>query len=591
MNTMEDNKWTGPRGISWAAGMLGLLFFLWGQGGPISRTVQEHPYGTAAVLLLASAAVVRRFREVLARGFDRVCRMPRARFNGLVFGAALAMYAAMAWFVFDGIPRLDDGIASLFQGRLLARGVLTLPLPERAYFYNMFGVLGFRQGVAHWCGMYPPGWPLLLAPGVWLGAPWLVNPLLGALLVVAIGELGRDLFGLRTGRAAALLALPSPMMLVLSGLHLSHMPTALFLCLAVLSLRKLWATARWGWGASAGGAWGIAFLCRPLDAVVVGVVLILGFLAPARRLWRCRLGIVAGLAVALLAVGVLLGFQQVTTGDWLTPGHEVGMGRAGTFGFSEYRNGRLHTPERGIEHTFHRLRAVNDQLLGWAVPSLLIVMLPFLTGRARVKEALLLLPLPVLLVTFAHYWYLEICYPGRYLFTAAPYLFVLAARGLFTLREAAGGHRVWSRAPVFLAVSGILFLAVSLPHHLRRFGPDYYDVEGVLPRVVRDYGIRHALVFMDAIGIDQRKVDVNNDYYGTGFLRNDLELAGDVVYVRNLRERNLGLMDAFPGRSAYLYRYVRPQEKAFLWRLERDGGELREIPVEPRTPDLLPVPE
>ena len=83
-----------------------------------------------------------------------------------------------------------------------ASGAITLPLPADAGFCQIFGILGKRQALGHWCGMYPPGWPALLVPGVWLGAPWLVNPLLGALLVVAIAELGRDLFADRTGRIA-----------------------------------------------------------------------------------------------------------------------------------------------------------------------------------------------------------------------------------------------------------------------------------------------------------------------------------------------------------------------------------------------------
>lgn len=64
--------------------------------------------------------------------------------------------------------------------------------------------------------MYPPGWPALLTPGVWLGAPWLVNPLLGADLAVATGALGRELVDEQTGRVASLLALTSPFVVFLA---------------------------------------------------------------------------------------------------------------------------------------------------------------------------------------------------------------------------------------------------------------------------------------------------------------------------------------------------------------------------------------
>ncbi len=78
------------------------------------------------------------------------------------------------------------------------------------------------------------------------------------------------------------------------------------------------------------------------------------------------------------------------------------------------------------EHTERRLRAVNEQLLGWPVPALWLVMLPFLLGRARGKEAWLLGPLAALLIGYAFYWYFEAEIPGRYLFEALPMLLILS---------------------------------------------------------------------------------------------------------------------------------------------------------------------
>lgn len=558
-----------------------------GQGLPIHRAALAHPWAAAGSFLLAAVVVFGKGGDRLEAAFGALCRVRRVWFNLGTFAAGFGIYGATAWYVFGGIPRIDDGVASLFQARLFARGAATIPLPEMAYFYNMFGVLGFRQGVEHWCGMYPPGWPALLTPGVWAGAPWLVNPVLGGLLIVAIGEIGRRLFGERTGRAAALLALPSPFVAVLSGLHLSHVATALFLIGALLGLLKLKETRGWAWGGCAGACWGIAFLCRPLDAVLVGGIMAFGFSMPPKRLWACRGGVAAGLAAALLSAAALLAFQQKTTGDWRVPGHELGMGKWGKFGFVQLTENRAHTPAKGIEHGARRLGELNQNLLGWAVPSMLVALLPFLLGRARTKEWMLLLSMPALLGAFGAYWYYEECYSPRYLFSSAPFLFVLSARGLAVLREAAGDAEPWKRAPAFVAVSGALFLAASIPFHFGRFGQDYYDVEELLPRVTRDYGIENALVFMDAVGLDDRKADDENDYYATGFMRNDLDMRGDVLYARNLRERNVELARIHPGRNLYLYRYLRRQEKARLYRLVPDGEGLEAVPVESRTADLL----
>ena len=96
---------------------------------------------------------------------------------------------------------------------------------------------------------------------------------------------------------------------------------------------------------------------------------------------------------------------------------------------------------------------------------------------------------------------------------------------------------------------------------------------------------------MDALGIDRSEVDVDNDFYATGFMHNDLDLEGDVLYVRNLRSRNIELVRRHPDRSVYLYRYLRDKEKAYLYRMVPEGDGLKVIPVEPATPDLLAVPQ
>jgi Dolichyl-phosphate-mannose-protein mannosyltransferase len=569
--------------------LLGLLLTV--QGIPLHSVVRAYPLQTLCILLLSAWLVTGPRAQRLRNGVAPLFRMSRLRFNLLLFFLAAGAYAFIAWFLFKGIPRLDDGMASLFQARLFAQLAITLPLPADAAFVDIFGVLGQKAGLGHWCGMYPPGWPLLLTPGVWLHAPWLVNPVLGGLLIVTIHELGRDFFDDRTGRLAALIAIPSPLIAVLAGLHLSHIPAALACALCLLGLRKLWETLRWIWGGAAGLLWGIGFLCRPLDAAVLGAVFALGFLLPPRRLLQCKGGIAAGLVMAVIAISLLFGFQYATTGDARTPGHEIGLGARGQFGFVQLDEIRTHTPAIGLEDTGSRVRILNENLLGWPLPALALVLLSFLLGRAKPNDWLLLLPIPALLATYACYWYFEACVPARYISVGIPYAFILAARGLFTLRDALASRGLWAKLPAFVVVSGAFFLGISTPEMLRRYAAvNYYDVENILPRVVRDYEISNALVFMDSLGRDPVRPDCFNDYYATGFMRNELDLEGDVLYVRNRREANLELMNRHPDRTAWLYRYRRDAQQAQLYRMVLDGEEIRMLPVAPTTPELAVIP-
>ncbi|MGD9874682.1 MAG: glycosyltransferase family 39 protein [Kiritimatiellia bacterium] len=581
----KKNKWQIVLGSAL------LVLFLSGQGFPLHGAIAKFPLQTAAVFTLAAFAVTGRRYEMLRRCTGWIFSMPRLPFNALLFAVSCTAYVLVALLEFKGIPRIDDGMAALFQARIFARGKITLPLPEDAGFFEVFGVLGQQAGLGHWCGMYPPGWPLLLTPGVWLGVPWLVNPVLGGLLVVTISELGRSFYDERTGRLAALMVIPSPLIAVLSGLHLSHIPTALALGLCLLSLKKLWQTERWFWGGAAGLLWGFAFLCRPLDAAVMGAIFALAFFFPASRFWRCRGGIAAGMAAALLAIAALFIFQEITTHDWRTPGHVIGMGERGDFGFGRIDRVRTHTPAIAIQYSFMRLDVLNENLTGWPWPALALVILPFILRRARAEDWLFLLPLPALLLTFACYWYYESCVPGRYLTPAFPFLFVLASSGFFSLKETLSRRGVWTKLPSFMVVSGVLFLGISTPAHLKLYPLSFLDVEDVLPRVVRDYGITNAVVFMDSVDRDQRRPDQFNDYYATGFMRNDLDLTGDVLYVQNSRDQNIRMAKRHPDRTFWMYRFNRALEKAFLYRLEIEDEKLRMIPVKPATRDLLEAPE
>src|SRR5207249_9975399 len=119
-----------------------------------------------------------------------------------------------------------------------------------------------------WFSKYPPGFPLLLVPGVLIGAPWLVSPVAASLTLATLYLLGRSLFGGGTGLLAVVLLLTSPFFLFMSGSMMSHPACLLLTTLALLgiaraqrsdsgSVRARTAAVRGGWrvtGASTGRA-------------------------------------------------------------------------------------------------------------------------------------------------------------------------------------------------------------------------------------------------------------------------------------------------------------------------------------------------
>jgi hypothetical protein len=297
--------------------------------------------------------------------------------------------------------------------------------------------------------------------------------------------------------------------------------------------------------------------------------------------------------VALVGAGTLLVFQKAITGDPLKPGHVVEMGSAARLGFGQVGDwSAIHTKLEAVEHSILRLEALNRHLLGWPVPSFLLVLVPFIVLGPSRRDVWLLLPLVLLLAFFSLYWYFEAYYPARYLFAAVPMLFVLSARG-WQLMSDVGRCRGYltSRLPSVLLVWGLIYsVASGNGEYHRFFTPDHGDVESVLPRVIDSYGVENALVFMESVGEHPRGWDERNDYFATGFFRNNLELDGDVVYARKpnggppAQER---LIERYPGRQVYLYQYDRGKGRARLYRYAVENGRITvSAPIEPHD-DLL----
>ncbi len=570
----------------WSAAAAGLLALSL-RAAPLNATLFDQPWRLLLVLAAGLWLALARWAAPARRLARRLLlETPFRSFRFLLVAAGTLLYATLTWVVFDGLPVLDDDVSALMQARIFATGRLTLPLPSLPDFFWIHCWLGSPQGLAHMCSMYPPGHPLLLLPGQLAGVPWLVTPLFGGGLGAVTAAAGRELFGDKTGRLAGLLALFSPFVMELSATHLSHIPTAFFLTFALLHVARLirrgggW---RHGWWAGFGV--GMAFLCRPLTAVMVGTVLALAPLwhwRRALRAWRPAL-LAAGLV--LLAVALYLCYTDIITGDWRVQGHTLGLGRRGKFGFVKLDWVRTHTPALGWRYTLERLGAINAKLLGWPLPAMLAALAPALLRRADRRDLwLLMMPLSLLGV-YMGFWYIESEFPARYIFCGMPMLLILSARGLLMVSRRAG-------APVHALLTPLLLCNVALfaPTHFAAFKPNHWDVENLLPRVLEETGISKAVLFMDSYGVLPQRQDFANDFYATGFMRNNLTFDGDIVFARNLRTNNWRLAQMYPDRDYYLYRYHREHHRIVLYRLTFDGHEQILTPLGGRS-DLFRAPD
>ena len=105
----------------------------------------------------------------------------------LLLSAVFLLEALVIYFVLtQQFPISGDDYSYMYQAKLFAAGKLYAedPLYDQASaLHDCVATACIKDFHGRRFSQYPPGWPVLLAIGAALGVPWIVNPLLGALLV------------------------------------------------------------------------------------------------------------------------------------------------------------------------------------------------------------------------------------------------------------------------------------------------------------------------------------------------------------------------------------------------------------------------
>jgi hypothetical protein len=176
---------------------------------------RNEPAGAALlVVLVLVAAAGGRWLPVAVH--ELPARLGNRRATAAVALGAVVVLLAGALLVYGARPLAMDEYAPWFQARVFAAGHLTGHFPPDLLarlvppklLFPFFAVDPITGSVA---STYWPGFALLLTPLTWLGAPWLMNPLLGGSCLLLIASLARRLTGDDAAAGwALLLTLASP---------------------------------------------------------------------------------------------------------------------------------------------------------------------------------------------------------------------------------------------------------------------------------------------------------------------------------------------------------------------------------------------
>lgn len=267
---------------------------------------------TPLLLLVVAAAAL-----VAGRETPRVVERATAALAGRAAPWIVGAMTGATWWWLAGasspLPTVHDEASYLLQAQIFSMGRWTMPSPELPSFFEQFHVFVEPR----FASKYPPGHALLLVPGVWLGAPFVVPALLN-------GVSGALVFALARRVANPWVALLTWVLWLLAPDNLRFRPryyseaTSGMLWLAgwwsLLEWRRSRA-ARWLLLLAACTGWGI--ITRPLTmaafALPVAIVVLRDIRARGgwRQLWASAL---LGAAIVM----VLPLWSQITLGDWRT---------------------------------------------------------------------------------------------------------------------------------------------------------------------------------------------------------------------------------------------------------------------------------
>ncbi|MBF6611631.1 MAG: hypothetical protein IVW55_00700 [Chloroflexi bacterium] len=493
-----------------------------------------------------------------------------------LFLGATVLTAAVCLSVLDGIPHVQDDVAYIFQGKIFALGKSAVPIPPGPEFFQNGFILMFD---GRWFTKYPPGFPLMLVPGLWAGIPWLINPLSAGVSLALIYATGLHMYGRHVAVWAALIGLLSPWVLFMSGSYMSHPTTMMWVALFIYCLVRMrdspaptqnLSTLRTRrlfllWPLLGGFAMGMAFITREWTALGIGVgaaLWALGDILLSHKLWRRKVLryalVVAGFAPPLL---FLLYENRQLTGDWFRFAQDlVGSYDAPGFGPGHGDATIGHTPAMGVYNTLVYLRTLATLFDGWPAPLALAPLLLGLFAWTHDKkrqhlywDLLLWLGWAGLVGAYFLWWSSTTIFGPRYWYEGTPFLLLMAGRGMDLLGTLVaprlkGAWRLQAR----WLVPGILFaflslynLTQALPYQVSQYR-DYNDISAAALRSTEKAALKSALVFVE---LDPAR---SNRDYGKVFFANDPLLKGNIVYARDLgAARNRGLVALFPGRTPY----------------------------------------
>ena len=426
------------------------------------------------------------------------------RFAWIAAACVTGATALLAFFVYERHPHVPDEVAYLFHARTFAAGKLALNAPPVAQAFDVDLMLTVGE---RWFSPVPPGWPLALAAGAFLGAAWLVNPLLSGLTILLLYAFVREISSRASARVCVLLLACSPWFLFLGMSFMTHTWSNVCALTAALGVARARRAHPIAWTATAGLAIGVVSWIRPLEGLVLALLL---------GLWSIGLG---GARLPLRAIACLV-LATALSGAAVLPYNRELTGSAARHPIMDYvdrvygpgKNDLGFGPDKGLDwggldpwpgHTsFQALVnsqfnafALDVELFGWASGGLLLVVLGMLWSPNRRFVRACACAIVAVIAANGLYWFAGgPDFGARYWYLVIVPCVWLAASGFEALCARLGDAAPRARVGLLLAIASAML--TFLPW---RCVDKYFHYRGMQPgmrALEREHGFGRSLVLV-----------------------------------------------------------------------------------------------
>jgi len=472
----------------------------------------------------------------------------------LVAGATTVVLAYGSHAVYHAHPLSFDEYSAVFQSRIFAEGRLTGLFPPALidwlvpkFFQGRFILLDWKSGAA--AAAYWPGFALLLTPFSALGAPWLLNPLLGGATVLVMHRLALALFGSaeRAG-LVVLLTLASPAVTV-NAVSYYSMP-AHFVANALFVLLLLSASVGRAFAAGIVGSVALV-LHNPVPHLLFALPW-MAWLAFQPGRWK----LLCALAAGYLPLSLVLGwgwamFLQSIGSPSSLDDHITAGGAVSTLIY------RLNSVLGSIAPSVHLLNLAKLWL--WAVPGLVAVAV-LGAWRLRHERGVWMALIGSALLTYFGFFLVKFGqghgWGFRYFHSAWLVLPLLAAAAIGVSGKAADARQRSRAGQSVLAgyLAGCAILSLVVLTGFRAFQVEHF--------------IARHLAQLPAAASGESKVRVVNTasgYYAWDLIQNDPYLRGEIIFGSRGSGADAALMSLqFPD-----YRMLSSDQRGTVWGIAR----------------------